>query len=144
MTLSLAETTEVVNEAYEAACIVIDETLDGGETTIEPAFSKFGLDRAGLAHMVNEHMGIPAASRSDVLIGMLFGLELAQALKPKWEAGRWWRLLAPDGSLKSESSSEAEVRGYYEPGDRLQRLWARTTTESEYRDEEVTGGAADA
>lgn len=40
-----------------------------------------------------------------------------------WEAGRWWRVLGPDGKLWNETSSEEEARESMRPGDRLQRLW---------------------
>lgn len=42
---------------------------------------------------------------------------------PKFEPGRWWRVIAPDGSLWSESSDEEENRECMRPGDTLQRIF---------------------
>jgi hypothetical protein len=46
-----------------------------------------------------------------------------------WQPGRWWRVLAPDGSLWCETSDEDEARSAMRPGDVLQRFWQRTLTE---------------
>lgn len=40
-----------------------------------------------------------------------------------WEPSRWWRVIAPDGSLWCETSSESEARDNVRLGDTLQRLW---------------------
>jgi hypothetical protein len=48
-----------------------------------------------------------------------------------WEPGRWWKVVAPDGSLWCETSSEREAREALRPGDRLFRLWQRTEYEWE-------------
>ena len=42
-----------------------------------------------------------------------------------WEATRWWRVTAPDGSVWCETSAESEAREALRPGDTLQRLWQR-------------------
>lgn len=47
------------------------------------------------------------------------------------QPGRWWRVIAPDGSLWCETSDEDEARTNTRPGDTLQRLW--THTENEWR-----------
>ena len=46
-----------------------------------------------------------------------------------WEAGRWWRVVAPDGSLWCETSDEQEARESLRPGDTLFRLWRRSEQE---------------
>lgn len=55
---------------------------------------------------------------------------------PKFEPGRWWRVIAPDGSLWGESSDAQELREGMRPGDRLERIYERTERawcfESEY------------
>jgi len=38
-----------------------------------------------------------------------------------FEPGRWWRVLATDGSVWAETSDEDEARGAVRPGDRLLR-----------------------
>lgn len=43
----------------------------------------------------------------------------------EWEPGRWWRVIAPDGSLWCETSDEDEARGHMRPGDTLFRQWQR-------------------
>ncbi|MGD9622233.1 hypothetical protein [Mycolicibacterium sp.] len=43
-----------------------------------------------------------------------------------WERDRWWRVIAPDGSLWCETSDEEEARERVRPGDRLETLWRRT------------------
>lgn len=43
----------------------------------------------------------------------------------EWEPGRWWRVIAPDGSLWCETSDEREAREAVRPGDELQRIWQR-------------------
>lgn len=48
-----------------------------------------------------------------------------------WEPSRWWRVIAPDGSLWCETSDEREAMDAFRPGDTLQRLWVRR--ESEWR-----------
>jgi hypothetical protein len=40
-----------------------------------------------------------------------------------WEPGRWWRVVAPDGSVWCETSDEDEARGEMRPGDTLWRQW---------------------
>lgn len=52
------------------------------------------------------------------------------------QPGRWWRVIAPDGSLWCETSFENEARSNTRPGDKLQRIW--TCVESEWRDEDLT------
>lgn len=47
----------------------------------------------------------------------------------EWETDRWWRVLAPDGSLWCETSDESEARDAMRPGDELQRLWTRRQSE---------------
>lgn len=42
-----------------------------------------------------------------------------------FEATRWWRVIAPDGSLWCESSDEDENRACMRPGDRLERMYDR-------------------
>jgi hypothetical protein len=50
----------------------------------------------------------------------------------KWYLTRWWRVIAPDGSLWAESSDSQEMLEAMRPGDRLQQLWARE--DKEWRD----------
>lgn len=52
--------------------------------------------------------------------------------KPEWEPGRWYRAVAPDGSLWLETSNPKEVHERARPGDRLERLW-HTTEQNEWR-----------
>lgn len=52
-----------------------------------------------------------------------------------WEPSKWWRVLAPDGSLWCEISDEDEARDAVRAGDKLQRLW-EPVVESEWRDAE--------
>jgi hypothetical protein len=51
--------------------------------------------------------------------------ELDETFRP----GRWWRVVASDGSLWSETSSEKEARGSMRPGDKLYRGWVTTLQE---------------
>ena len=53
----------------------------------------------------------------DIGDGVLSGLHAS--IRP----GRWWRVIAPDGSLWCETSSEDEAREEMRPGDRLERWW---------------------
>jgi len=46
-----------------------------------------------------------------------------------WEPGRWWIVIAPDGSHWCETSDEQEAIESMRPGDRLWRQFV-------YRDEE--------
>lgn len=46
-----------------------------------------------------------------------------------WEPGRWWRVLAPDGSVWCETSDEQEAVAALRPGDRLMLQWRRVETE---------------
>jgi hypothetical protein len=39
---------------------------------------------------------------------------------------RWWRVVAPDGSVWAETSDEQEARAAVRPGDQLMRLWSVT------------------
>lgn len=43
-----------------------------------------------------------------------------------WKSSRWWRVIAPDGSLWGESSDPEELREGMRPGDRLERSYERT------------------
>jgi hypothetical protein len=43
-----------------------------------------------------------------------------------WYPTRWWRAVAPDGSVWCESSNEQEVRERMRPGDTLLQLEERT------------------
>lgn len=45
-----------------------------------------------------------------------------------WEPGRWWRVLAADGSLWCETSAEDEARDSMRPGDRLQRQYVTSAS----------------
>ncbi len=64
------------------------------------------------------------------------------ALRRLWEPilddeaapGKWWRAVAPDGSLWAESSNEREIRERMRPGDTLQRSFV--ALKSEWRDVE--------
>lgn len=49
------------------------------------------------------------------------------------QPGRWWRVIAPDGSLWCETSDEEEARESVRPGDRLQRNYEFMVRE--WRDE---------
>lgn len=51
--------------------------------------------------------------------------ELNKAFRP----GRWWRVVAPDGSVWCESSSEQENRNAMRRGDKLYRIWRAELTE---------------
>lgn len=50
----------------------------------------------------------------------------------KWEPGRWWRVIGPDGQWWCETSDETEARAAVRPGDTLFRQYVRT--ESEWRE----------
>jgi hypothetical protein len=52
-----------------------------------------------------------------------------------WEPTAWWRVVAADGSLWCETSSESEARQYIRSGDKLQRLW-EPVAQREWRDAE--------
>lgn len=43
----------------------------------------------------------------------------------EWEPGRWWRVIAVDGSLWCETSDEQHARDHVRPGDRLLRMERR-------------------
>jgi len=43
-----------------------------------------------------------------------------------WISGRWWKVIAPDGSTWCETSNEDQARGRMRDGDRLFRLMTRT------------------
>lgn len=45
----------------------------------------------------------------------------------EWEAARWWRVIAPDGSVWCETSDETEARDSLRPGDVLQRAYKPVT-----------------
>lgn len=44
-------------------------------------------------------------------------------VKPEWEPGRWYRAVAPDGTLWLETSNPDEVSDRARHGDRLERLY---------------------
>jgi hypothetical protein len=46
-----------------------------------------------------------------------------------WEPGRWWRVVAADGSVWCETSDEAEAFGAVRPGDKLWRQWVQRSSE---------------
>lgn len=50
-----------------------------------------------------------------------------------WVAGRYWRVVAPDGSLWAETSDEQEARGFRREGDRLKRNYV-SRGEQEWRE----------
>jgi alkylated DNA nucleotide flippase Atl1 len=54
-----------------------------------------------------------------------------------WKRTRWWRVIAPDGSLWCESSDEEENRESMRPGDTLECLWRREHIEQEWREEDA-------
>jgi hypothetical protein len=56
--------------------------------------------------------------------------------KVEWVPDRWWRSIAPDGSLWGESSDEEEIRRMARPDDKIQRLWQTDLiiAEKEWRD----------
>lgn len=47
-------------------------------------------------------------------------------IPPDWSATKWWRVIAPNGSLWCETSFEDEARKAMRPGDRLERLYQKT------------------
>jgi len=47
----------------------------------------------------------------------------------EWERGRWWRVLAPDGTLWCETSDEQEARYAMRQGDTLWTEWRRNAIE---------------
>lgn len=51
------------------------------------------------------------------------------AMSDGWMMGRWWRVVAPDGSLWCETSNEQEARRSMREGDRLYKLWVREERE---------------
>lgn len=55
--------------------------------------------------------------------------EVGEALADVFRPGRWWRVVAPDGSLWCESSSEQENRDAMRKGDKLYRIWRVELTE---------------
>lgn len=53
--------------------------------------------------------------------------ESAKAMPDEgWELSRWWRVIAPDGSLWCETSDMEEARNCMREGDTLERLYMRT------------------
>jgi hypothetical protein len=42
---------------------------------------------------------------------------------------KWWRVIAPDGSLRAETSNEDDARQRVRPGDTLQRLYMAQTSQ---------------
>lgn len=56
--------------------------------------------------------------------------------KYEMEPGRWWRVIAPDGSLWCETSDEQEARERKRKGDKLQRLWQFAKVDREWMDAE--------
>lgn len=48
---------------------------------------------------------------------------------PEMVPGRWWRVIAPDGTLWCETSDEREACKHVRPGDVLERLWTLTLEE---------------
>lgn len=40
-----------------------------------------------------------------------------------WEPTKWWRVIAPDGSVWCETSDEAEARSRMREEDTLERLY---------------------
>jgi len=46
-----------------------------------------------------------------------------------YEPGRWWKVVAPDGSLWCGTSDEKEARARMRPGDELWRQWRRIQEE---------------
>ena len=86
------------------------------------------LDREALSK-IRSHIGV---ATSYGRIGPVEGRELiakldaviADCVEPiPMEEGRWWRVIAPDGSLWCETSDEEEAREAVRAGDTLQRLW---------------------
>ena len=71
-------------------------------------------------------------SNDDTILILAEGRKLPP-LGDEMSPGRWWRVLAPDGSLWAEASDEEDVRSRVRPGDRLQRL--HEVTHREWRDE---------
>jgi hypothetical protein len=55
--------------------------------------------------------------------------ELGETLADAFRPGRRWRVVAPDGSVWCESSSEQENRDAMRRGDKLYRIWRVELTE---------------
>lgn len=61
----------------------------------------------------------------DSLLAVLDGVPVTTQ-PDSFTPGRWWQVIAPDGSLWCETSVEAEARDRIRPGDTLLRLYERT------------------
>jgi hypothetical protein len=59
-------------------------------------------------------------------------LKAALAEKDSWYSANWWRVVAPDGSLWAETSSEVEAQSRMREGDTLERMW-KTEPKVEWR-----------
>jgi len=44
-------------------------------------------------------------------------------MEAKWQRGRWWRVIGPDGEIWCETSSDTEARESMRPGDVLYKEW---------------------
>lgn len=73
----------------------------------------------------------------DALLALPEVAALLTAAKVEWEPGRWWRVVAPDGSVWCETSDEAEARESMRPGDLLWRSY-RPATPPQWRPVEAS------
>jgi len=88
------------------------------------------------------HAAIAAYARHTITKYVKAGIELSERLlesvsheADEFQAGRWWKVLGPDGELWCETSNEREAREALRPGDKLHRLYE--AEKSEWREEVI-------
>lgn len=57
------------------------------------------------------------------VVAALPDIAIVPVMRGDWAPGRWWRVIAPDGSLWCETSNEQEARAAVRDGDVLERLF---------------------
>jgi hypothetical protein len=78
-----------------------------------------------LTHGCGEDERIGHAHREHVasVVAALPNIAIVPTIRGDWAPGRWWRVIAPDGSLWCETSNEQEARDATRDGDVLERLY---------------------